>query len=538
MKRFMALVVCGAIVWMASAQHDNSTWPTFRATTLRVGSATAAGPAVNLAWRVSTPYGPAPGGFTVSAAGDIYYLSGEADGGASHTFAFRLNPATGAVLAQSPVLGGQLGCYGGVAVGAGNECYVTVYAAADSPLNGIVVLDKQTLAIVREFRNDPNAPIFGRVQGTPYISDVLNNQGHRNLYVHDRNARALHAIDSVSGAHMWTAVLEIGDLPMGQFGPCWVDGGKQIIAIFGNSSLLGGYAIQDNGDNTYTQLWNGGPFSFNWWGSGAMSADNQRIYVTTFNDAGADALWAINKADGNVVWSVPGNRGDPNLEHNFFGRPATYGNRVYCGGGYGVVACFEDNGASYTKMWELRDFYGEHTCVSVAHDSGTNATYVYAAKQEQIDPDPNDPNNDPPHIGAGELIVLRDDGNTFTELLRTDLDGTMLKSLYATTSLTIDGAGNLYVGSGWPNNAGLGPADIYKFTPAPPICRGDCNCDDFVDFGDINPFVQALSDLPGWQQQYPNCPLGNPDVNGDGHIDFGDINPFVAILSAGGGPCP
>ncbi|MEW6251135.1 MAG: hypothetical protein AB1716_10845 [Planctomycetota bacterium] len=79
--------------------------------------------------------------------------------------------------------------------------------------------------------------------------------------------------------------------------------------------------------------------------------------------------------------------------------------------------------------------------------------------------------------------------------------------------------------------------DLHLAPAGPPVCRGDCNCDGRVDFGDINPFVQALSDLPGWQQQYPNCPLGNPDVNGDGRIDFGDINPFVALLSAGGGPC-
>ena len=68
-------------------------------------------------------------------------------------------------------------------------------------------------------------------------------------------------------------------------------------------------------------------------------------------------------------------------------------------------------------------------------------------------------------------------------------------------------------------------------------CPGDCNCDGRVDFGDINPFVLALSDFNAWRTQFPNCPVANPDVNGDGHVDFGDINPFVALLSGGGGPC-
>ena len=62
---------------------------------------------------------------------------------------------------------------------------------------------------------------------------------------------------------------------------------------------------------------------------------------------------------------------------------------------------------------------------------------------------------------------------------------------------------------------------------------GDLNCDGHVNFGDINPFVQLLSDPQGWQQQYPNCPLLNGDCNGDGLVDFGDINPFVALLSIG-----
>ncbi|MEW6250736.1 MAG: hypothetical protein AB1716_08820 [Planctomycetota bacterium] len=79
---------------------------------------------------------------------------------------------------------------------------------------------------------------------------------------------------------------------------------------------------------------------------------------------------------------------------------------------------------------------------------------------------------------------------------------------------------------------------FWSIPPVAPVCPGDCNCDGQVNFSDINPFVLALSDLPGWQARYPNCLLGNPDVNGDGRIDFSDINPFVALLSAGGGPCP
>ncbi len=60
---------------------------------------------------------------------------------------------------------------------------------------------------------------------------------------------------------------------------------------------------------------------------------------------------------------------------------------------------------------------------------------------------------------------------------------------------------------------------------------GDMNCDGVVDFGDINPFVQYLTDFPGWLATYPDCPPENGDINGDGEYpSFGDINPFVALL--------
>jgi hypothetical protein len=60
---------------------------------------------------------------------------------------------------------------------------------------------------------------------------------------------------------------------------------------------------------------------------------------------------------------------------------------------------------------------------------------------------------------------------------------------------------------------------------------GDTNCDGCVDFGDINPFVLALTDQADYQDSYPGCWPSNADVNGDGSVDFGDINPFVALLT-------
>ncbi len=65
----------------------------------------------------------------------------------------------------------------------------------------------------------------------------------------------------------------------------------------------------------------------------------------------------------------------------------------------------------------------------------------------------------------------------------------------------------------------------------PPWAPGDMNCDGSVDFGDINPFIQALTDPAAWEQAYPGCPLSNGDINGSGAMGFDDINPFIALLT-------
>jgi hypothetical protein len=66
--------------------------------------------------------------------------------------------------------------------------------------------------------------------------------------------------------------------------------------------------------------------------------------------------------------------------------------------------------------------------------------------------------------------------------------------------------------------------------------KGDLNCDYEVDFGDINPFVLALSNPTMYAQTHPECDIMNGDINADGSVNFGDINPFVSCLTTG--HCP
>ncbi|MEM4258207.1 MAG: NosD domain-containing protein [Candidatus Thermoplasmatota archaeon] len=62
---------------------------------------------------------------------------------------------------------------------------------------------------------------------------------------------------------------------------------------------------------------------------------------------------------------------------------------------------------------------------------------------------------------------------------------------------------------------------------------GDLNLDGMISFGDIDPFVLALSDPYGYQQQYRIKATLHGDINQDGQITFNDIDPFVALLSNG-----
>lgn len=71
---------------------------------------------------------------------------------------------------------------------------------------------------------------------------------------------------------------------------------------------------------------------------------------------------------------------------------------------------------------------------------------------------------------------------------------------------------------------------VFRFNEPLPLV-GDLNCDGLVGFGDINPFILALSNPGEYEQRYPDCPFSNRDINADGKFDFDDINPFVKLLT-------
>lgn len=60
---------------------------------------------------------------------------------------------------------------------------------------------------------------------------------------------------------------------------------------------------------------------------------------------------------------------------------------------------------------------------------------------------------------------------------------------------------------------------------------GDLNCDDSVDFNDIDAFVETLvGGREGYEAAYPNCIFELADTNNDDSVDFDDIDGFVSLL--------
>ncbi len=92
--------------------------------------------------------------------------------------------------------------------------------------------------------------------------------------------------------------------------------------------------------------------------------------------------------------------------------------------------------------------------------------------------------------------------------------------------LDLDGHKRVWDGDG--NGGAVVDMGAYEYGSS---FYGDLNCDGVVNFGDINPFVLALSNPAGYAQVYPNCDRMLGDVNGDGATNFADINPFVALLT-------
>ena len=128
-------------------------------------------------------------------------------------------------------------------------------------------------------------------------------------------------------------------------------------------------------------------------------------------------------------------------------------------------------------------------------------------------------------------LSLTGDATTWADIIAlTPVGATATPWTPATVSTTCKVRVRACFGGGsygsWDESDGL-----FMVQQGPAYPKGDMNCDLAVDFGDINPFILALTDPVGYGNAYPGCPILNGDINEDGSVDFGDINPFIAVLA-------
>ncbi|MCK4341977.1 MAG: hypothetical protein KAY37_09670 [Phycisphaerae bacterium] len=109
-----------------------------------------------------------------------------------------------------------------------------------------------------------------------------------------------------------------------------------------------------------------------------------------------------------------------------------------------------------------------------------------------------------------------------------------------------NGIANVLDANDPPNFTPVSPATVdvsgasFTFTVGPSICLGDSNCDDEINWRDIDYFVAAQNDnQAAWEAMFlpgtPTCSFWNNDVNGDGTANWRDIDPFVAVMNT---TCP
>lgn len=517
-----AAVVTSGVAW--GQYEPGAAWPGYRRdATNRASLEVAAGPATNFLWS-NLDFGPCAetGGIAVDADGFVYYKShiatDERGDGLAGARIYKVEPTFGGVVAVSPDLGGGSGNYAGVSIGV--DAIWTARAGNGEP-SQVLKLSKADLSVLAAYD-------LPSTTGTPSVRGL--RLGNGVVFAFDRGQNRIVALNMSDGSVAW-AYDAFGDAGFfGAMGPVVPSpGGGDAVFYTANTALFPSQLVAADPltPGLGQDLWFSTPpavENFAWIGSGALSSDGSTIVTTTFNDGDTPTMWAIDVATGSVVWTVPGQRGTPD-ELNFFSRPTVYGGTVYQAGAFGVMTKFD--AATGAPGWVRRDGGQEITNSVVAAVDGV--VYMYGISQGDAN---SDPDGDGVYDSPADFIVLRDDGATFTELLSTDLGGTLISSTFASSAPALDATGSVYFSGGtWsaarPDDGDPDtinpprPGGLYKFGPA-------CSLADVVQpFGSVDIF-----DILGYFDLFA---AGLGDINRDGITDIFDILRYFDLFGAGCG---
>lgn len=171
--------------------------------------------------------------------------------------------------------------------------------------------------------------------------------------------------------------------------------------------------------------------------------------------------------------------------------------------------------------------------------------------------DPEDPQSQDPQMRGGHIIIEGGFGSEQGTPSTITIDGS-LTGPRPFIAVDYDGwdsphrwkrLGTVIITKPDPNDPNVPPLSLYGNTPTRHVweiteCRGDMNNDGEVNFGDINPFVTALSHVAQYSRDFPGLgavehpwdpEAGSRVYHGDctcnGLFDFDDINPFIALVT-------
>ena len=165
-----------------------------------------------------------------------------------------------------------------------------------------------------------------------------------------------------------------------------------------------------------------------------------------------------------------------------------------------VTVTFHTNVSTSAGHYALVGAAGGPVAVTFAYDSGTYTTTLTAAAE--LPPDTYT-------LTVSDALTAVDSGHQLDGEIADPMDPASL-----------------------PSGEGVqgGSAEI-TFVVSFPL--GDLNCDGTLNNFDIDPFVLALTDAPGYAAAYPECDVMLADMNEDGSVNNFDIDPFVALLTGG-----
>lgn len=137
---------------------------------------------------------------------------------------------------------------------------------------------------------------------------ILLSPDKSRLYVRDdKTSSNILAINSVTGQLIWKRSLTESSRYQ-TIGPVWqsATNGKPQIGFVNNSLANSVGVLQDDGSSS-SIVWTKNvakSLNYHWWGNGSTSADNSRLYVTSFSDGANPVVSALDTTTGNFVWQI------------------------------------------------------------------------------------------------------------------------------------------------------------------------------------------------------------------------------------------